>query len=100
MHVSFVITEIFQDFYTIQNKNIACCHYLVTKSCLILWDPMVCVACQTPLSMGFSQARILEWVQFSCPGVEPMSPALTGRFFTAESPGKPNAYAHIEKILI
>ena len=33
---------------------------LVTKSCLtfaITWT----VACQAPLSMGFLQARILEW---------------------------------------
>ena len=57
---------------------------------------------------GISQARILEWVApVGCftffqseeafpsqrdlpdPGIEPMSPALAGRFFTAEPPGKP-----------
>ena len=37
---------------------------------------------------GISQARVLEWVAFSPqvdlpdPGVEPMSPALAGGFFT------------------
>ena len=42
-----------------------------------------------------SQARILEWVAISfCrgfpnPGIEPVSPALAGEFFTTESPGKP-----------
>ena len=42
---------------------------------------------------GISQARILEWVAFLPPGIEPVSPvapARAGRFFTAEPPGKPN----------
>ena len=48
-------------------------------------------ACQTPLPMGFSQARPLEWGAISYsrdlpdPGIKPMSlgsPALAGRFFT------------------
>ena len=53
------------------------------------------VAHQTPLSMGFFQARMLEWVAISSsgdlpdPGIEPVSPALAGRFFTTEPPGKP-----------
>ena len=44
---------------------------------------------------GISQARILEQVAISSsrdlpyPGIEPMSPALIGGFFTTESPGKP-----------
>ena len=50
---------------------------------------------------GISQARFLEWVAISCsrglsqPGIEPKTfaplgfPALTGRFFTTELPGKP-----------
>jgi len=44
---------------------------------------------------GISQARILEWVIFLSPGdladrgIKPESPALAGRFFTAESPGRP-----------
>ena len=44
---------------------------------------------------GISQARILEWVAISFPGdlldpgMEPRSPALAGRFFTAEPLGKP-----------
>ena len=43
---------------------------------------------------GLSQARILEWYAISSsgdlpnPGFEPMSPALPGRFFTTEQPGK------------
>ena len=44
---------------------------------------------------GISQARILEWVAifFSRylpnPGIQPVSPALAGRFFTTELLGKP-----------
>ena len=34
---------------------------LVTKSCPTLVTPWI-VACQAPLSMGFPQARILEWI--------------------------------------
>ena len=43
-----------------------------------------------------SQARILDWgaIFFSRglpdPGIEPMSLALVGRFFTTEPPGKPD----------
>ena len=49
---------------------------------------------------GISQATILEWVAFPFPedlpnpGIKPMSPALAGRFFTTEPPGKhPEAHA-------
>ena len=43
---------------------------------------------------GMFQARKLEWVAISQgelpePGIKPMSPAVAGRFFTAEPPGKP-----------
>ena len=49
---------------------------------------------QAPLSMGFFQARILEWAAISysrgssCPGTEPAScasPALAGRLFTTSA---------------
>ena len=44
---------------------------------------------------GILQARTLEWVAMPPPGglpdpgIEPASPALAGRFFTTEPPGKP-----------
>ena len=47
-----------------------------------LFETLWTVACQAPLSMGFFQARIMEWVVIpsprgsSHPGTEPMSPAL------------------------
>ena len=35
---------------------------LVTQLCPTFCNPMDCIACQAPLSMGILQARILEWV--------------------------------------
>ena len=65
-----------------------------TKPSPTLCDP---VDCSPPSSSvhGISQARILEWVAFPSPGhlpdtgIKPPSPALEGRFFTIEPPGKP-----------
>ena len=53
------------------------------------------VACQAPLSMGFSQQEY--WSRLPCPppgdlpdpGIKHMSP-VSPRFFTTESPGKPS----------
>ena len=51
------------------------------------------VAIQAPLSMGLSRQRILEWLAISFSrdlpglGIEPVSPALAGGFFTTEPPG-------------
>ena len=42
----------------------SCCCCLVTQSCLTFCHPWT-VSHQAPLSMGFSQARILEWVTIS-----------------------------------
>ena len=69
---------------------------LCAQSCLTLCDPK---DCNPPGSSvhGLSQARVLEWVAMpfsrgsSQPGMKPKSPALAGRFFTAEPPGKPLA---------
>ena len=53
------------------------------------------VARQVPLSMGFSRQEYWSGVPFPSPGnlpdpgIEPTPPALAGRFFTPESPGKP-----------
>ena len=67
------------------------------QSCPTLRNPMDCSPKGSPVC-GISQARTLEWVAISFsrglshPGIEPaspMSPALTGRFFTTEPPVKP-----------
>ena len=76
-------------FCRVQSKHCCC---LVSESCLTFSAPWT-VAHQAPLS-GISQARILEWLLFASPGdlpdsgIEPESPALAGRFFTIEPPGK------------
>ena len=52
------------------------------------------VACQAPLSMGLSREEYCSGLPFPSPGdlpnpwIKPMSPALAGRFFTTEPPGK------------
>ena len=53
------------------------------------------VSCQAPLSMGFSRQEYWSGLLFpspgdlSDPGMEPVSSALVGRFFTTEPAGKP-----------
>ena len=50
---------------------------------------------QAPLSMGFSRQEYWSGLPFPStgdlpdPGAGPQSPALAGRFFTTEPPGKP-----------
>ena len=56
---------------------------------------MDCVAHHAPLSMGFPRQEYWSRLPFSSPGdlpnpgIEPMSPALAGGFFTTEPQGKP-----------
>ena len=68
----------------------------VAKSCPTLVTPWI-VAYQAPLSMGFSRQEY--WSGLPCPSpgdlpdpgmetVSPISPALAGKFFTTEQPGK------------
>ena len=53
------------------------------------------LAHHAPLSMGFFRQAYWSGLPFPSPGdlhdprIEPMSPALAGRFFTTEPPGKP-----------
>ena len=53
------------------------------------------VAHHAPLSIGFSRQEYWSGLPFHSPedlpnpGIEPVSPAFAGRFFTAELPGKP-----------
>ena len=68
-----------------------CC--LVGK-CLSLSDPMDSSP-QAPLSMDFSRQEYWSGLPFPSPGdlpnpgIEPVSPAVAGRLFTTEPPGKP-----------
>ena len=66
---------------------------LVAKPCLTLWNTMDYRPPGSSVHEIF-QVRILEWVAISFsmgfpdPVIKPVSPALGGRFFTAQSPGK------------
>ena len=93
---------IFYDVYSFCLTSLAH-RCLVTKLCLTLLRPM---GCSPPGSSvhGILQARILEWIAKSFsrdlpdPGIEPQSPALAGRFFTAEPPGKPSLIMFVQFI--
>ena len=78
---------------------------LVAKLCPTLWNPMDCSPPGSSVH-GISQARILSGLPLPSlgdlpdPGIEPkspMSPALTGRFFTTEPSEKPHisTYSYI-----
>ena len=66
---------------------------LVIQSCPTLCPPLI-VACQAPLSMGFPRQEywsglpVLSPGDLPDPGIEPVSLALAGGFFTTESLGK------------
>ena len=71
------------------------CAYSVASPiqlCATLWTG----AHQAPPSMGFSRQEYWSGLPFPSPqdlpnpGIKPMSPALAGRFFTTEPPGKPS----------
>ena len=64
------------------------------RQCQTLLTPWA-IALQAPLSMGFPRQEYWHGLPFPSPGdppnpgIEPASPALAGRFFTTEPPGKP-----------
>ena len=75
----------------------------VAQWCLSLGNPMDCIACQTPLSMGFLRQGYWSGLPFlpsgdlPDPGIEPMfpaSPTLAGELSTTKPPGKPYIYKH------
>ena len=59
------------------------------------------IAYHAPPSMGFSRQESWSGLPFpspgdlSDPGIEPVSPALAGGFFTTEPPGKPLLYPQV-----
>ena len=64
---------------------------LVTKSCLTLATPWT-LACQAPLSMGFSREEYWSGLPFpspgDLPGIKPGSPALQADSLPTELQGK------------
>ena len=73
---------------------IICGGGLVAKLCLTLVTPWT-VACQAPLSMGFSRQEYWSGLSFlspgdlSDPGIEPWSPALQADSLPTELQGSP-----------
>ena len=70
---------------------------LVTKSCPTLVTPWT-IACQAPLSMGFSRQEYWSGLPFPSPGdlpnpgIEPRSPALQADSLPTELPGGSHAH--------
>ena len=71
---------------------------LVAKSCPTL-STIWTVAPQASLSVGFSRQEYWSGLPFPSPDLpdseitkSPISPALAGRFFITESPGKPRSW--------
>ena len=73
------------------------CMCAVTQSCPALCNAM---DCELPGSLSMEFFRYEYWSRLPFPpsgdlpylGIEPMSPALAGRFFTTELPGRPNGF--------
>ena len=71
------------------------CHCLVAQSCPTRCHPMDCKPTRLLCLRGFSRQEYWSGLPSSPPGdlpdpeMEPTSPALAGRFFTTEPPGKP-----------
>ena len=72
---------------------------LLLFSCEVMSDIFAIpwtIACQAPLTMGFSSQKYRSGLPLPSPGdlpdpgIELVSPALVGRFFTTEPPGKPS----------
>ena len=74
--------------------TLKCCCCLVSKLCLTFRDPVDCTSPGFSVH-GISQQEYLSGLTFSPfpgdaanPGIKPISPTLTGRSFTGETPGK------------
>ena len=71
----------------------ACIHAQLLSRVRFFMTPWT-VAQQAPPSMGFSRQECWSGLSFALPrdlpdqGIEPTSPALAGRFFSTEPPGK------------
>ena len=91
------VTELTDWLIYVTKLNIHIYSTIVTAqsiSCFWFFATQRTVAWQTPLSMGFPRQEYWSVLPFPSPrdisllGIKPASPALSGRFFTAEPPGK------------
>ena len=75
--------------------------YLISRTCPRLLQSPGLFSLQAPLSMGFTRQEYWSKSPFPLPGnfpdpgIEPLSPALAGRFFTVQPPGKPTKGWHL-----
>ena len=87
--------------FLVNTKVIQLCAYacVCVFSHLVVADSLQLVVCHPPLSMEFSRQEYWSGLPSSPPGdlpgpgiqpTSPVVPALAGRFFTAEPPGKPS----------
>ena len=73
--------------------RVCACGYVQSLSCMTLCDPLDCLPPGSSVR-GFSRQEYWSGLPFPSPGglpdpgIKPASPALAGRFFTAEPPGK------------
>ena len=80
-----------------------CVHAKLLQSCQTLCNPMDC-AHQALLSMGFSRQEYWSGLPFlppgdiPDPGIKATPPALAGRIFTTEPPGKPSCVYTYQQI--
>ena len=79
----------------------------MAKACPTFLQTYVCtVAHQAPLSMRLPRKEYWNGLPFpspedlSDPEIEPMSPALTGSFFTSEPPGMPSVTFLIRSVML
>ena len=82
------------------NPSSFICYVLSCFSPVQLFVNLWTVACEVPLSVGFSGQEYWSGLPFPLPGdlsypgiklESPESPILAGRFFTIEPPGKPSS---------
>ena len=70
------------------DTRVCVCVYSIISDSIIPWT----VACQAPLSIGFSRQEYWSGGHFLFqgdlpnPGIKPVSPVLAGGFFTTEQP--------------
>ena len=89
------------ELFSHRNSNAAAAKSL--QSCPTLCDPIDGSPPGSPIP-GLLQARTLEQVailfsrDLPNPGIEPMSPALAGGFFTTEPSGKPSMHVYSAQI--
>ena len=87
------MSNIFTSWSDCKKRPMSDLYMLSCFSCVQLFPMLWTVACQAPLSMGFSSQEY--WSELSCPppgglpnpGIEP---ALAVRFLPLAPPGKPN----------